>query len=182
MGSRMLCTDCGTTARPDTRLPGSDLREVLGWLCLGLPGWLTCAWRHALRAKVCPVCGGGALVREARARAEREGVAEPSPLAPPRVESRRGPCLWPEAWRQPRARLRRGGALVALGWAWLALQVAPGAHPLAVWLADPVVLGLAGLWALAEARRLVRERGGREACRAWDARGRALPLEVLGGL
>ena len=31
MAPRMLCTDCEITARPDTRLPGSDLGEMLGF-------------------------------------------------------------------------------------------------------------------------------------------------------
>lgn len=183
MAPRMLCTDCETTARPDTRLPGSDLGEMLGWLCFALPGWLYCLWRHALRVKVCPVCAGRELVREARARAEREASATPSPLAPPRVENLRGPVRWPHPWRLPRQRLRRGAPLVLLCWAWGALELARLglAEPATPPAAAPLLAALAALWVLCEARRFRRARTRREACRAWDTRGRPLSVELVGG-
>ena len=51
MQIRMLCTDCGTTEHPITVLAGSDRLEMLGWLCLVIPGWLYCALRHLLRSR-----------------------------------------------------------------------------------------------------------------------------------
>ena len=107
MKTRMLCTDCFETSPPQTLLPGSDRLEWLGWLCLGLPGWLYCAWRHALRVKVCGACGGSSLVREARAAAARAPLVEPPP-----VRNLRGPVRWPRPFAAPRQRLRAGAPLV----------------------------------------------------------------------
>ena len=72
MASRMLCTDCFETSHPQTLLAGSDRIEMVAWLCFALPGWLYCWWRHMLRIKVCGVCGGSSLVREARVAAAND--------------------------------------------------------------------------------------------------------------
>jgi len=122
---RMLCTDCGRTAPPRTWIGGSDALELLGWLCLGLPGLAYCWWRHASRRKICAHCGSSALVREAR------GAGGRSPGAPA-AASRRGAPLYARrhlAWMgAPGDRLRplrSGSALVAVGvaaWAVLSLD------------------------------------------------------------
>ena len=148
MAPRMLCTDCGTTARPDTRLEGSDLAEMLGWLCLALPGWLYCAGRHALRIKVCPRCGGRELVREARARAEREALPAPGSLFGPRIENLHGPVRWPAPLLAA-----LGGALtgaVALGaWALVddnrALAVLSSGYGVLQQTLDGLVVGWSGV-------------------------------------
>ena len=67
MACRMQCTSCLETADPETILDGSDLTEIVSWLCFVIPGWLYCYWRHSVRRKVCRFCGSGSLIREARA-------------------------------------------------------------------------------------------------------------------
>jgi hypothetical protein len=129
---RMLCTRCGATDRPDTRIGGSDLLEIVGWALLLVPGALYCWWRHASRQKVCSHCGSAAVVREARAASERADAASTAGgqlvfaadrigwLAPPGVRLRK---------------VRWGGAAAALGLAAFAfvsldtIQVQPAAAP-----------------------------------------------------
>jgi hypothetical protein len=100
----MLCADCQTVSVPETVLEGSDRTELLSWICLGLPGWLYCSWRHVLRQKVCAQCGSGAVIREAtRSRRVEAG--------PPRWTRGRitEPRRWPRALATPRERLLHGG-------------------------------------------------------------------------
>jgi hypothetical protein len=114
---RMLCTRCGSTDRPDTRIGGSDLVEVVGWALFLLPGALYCWWRHASRQKVCAHCGSPAVVREARAARER-GVETETAGGRLVFAARRLPWL-----ATPRERLRvvRWGGAAALGCTALAL-------------------------------------------------------------
>jgi len=123
---RMLCTDCGRTAPPRTWIGGSDALELVGWLCLVVPGLLYCWWRHACRRKICAHCGSSALVREARAaRVPSASPAEPAPrrLAPV-YAGRHLAWLGP-----PGSRLRhlRGGSAVTVvgvvAWAALSLDL-----------------------------------------------------------
>ena len=92
MASRMLCTDCFETSHPQTLLAGSDRIEMVAWLCFALPGWLYCWWRHRLRIKVCGVCGGSSLVREARVAAANDPHA-----APQAMHFCAGFCMVPQA-------------------------------------------------------------------------------------
>lgn len=157
MGHRMHCADCRATEVADTRLPGSDDLEALLWLLGGVPGWLYCAWRHALREKRCPLCGGEALLREARASGGAGGAA--------RIVSD-GVCLrGVGALRDPRERLARSPAWLG---AWLVF--ASGA-----WLLGGALLALSALVAGREIQRL---RVGAFRLRAWDAHGRPLRIEA----
>lgn len=158
----MVCADCGATAVADTRLDGHDDVEVLGWLVGGFPGALYCAWRHLLRMKLCGRCGGDALLRETRAATARQSFLPATTR--PRVHSERRWVRWPRHLVDPAARLRRSGGWLA-GWSLVA----------------------AGVWSLGAAVLLlvlageVRQRfldGPREDCAAWDASGRALPIEI----
>lgn len=170
----MMCTRCYRVSVPDTRIPGSDLLELLAWCGLGVPGLLYCAWRHLQRAKVCAHCGSPELVREARAsRRLARGAAVAGPAA---VHSSR-PALWPPALRAPRDRLRWGwslalvalGVLLASGVEWL--PGVPAAPPLAQ----------ASLWIGASVLG-VQMTVGRDAISpwgAWDAQGHPLPVEFL---
>ena len=159
MTTRMLCLDCGTTDYPRTRLPGSDATEAVGWLLGGLPGWLYCAWRHALRAKVCSACGSGALARESRAHAAASPAAPPGRAA---EDALAGDASWPAPWRTPRGRLRAGGGWIA---AW-ALAVA-GLPALGA--------GLGATWLAAQLARAASA----PRCDAWDAAGRSLRIEIV---
>jgi hypothetical protein len=159
MACRMLCLDCGVTGFAETRLEGSDGAESLGWLLGGLPGWLYCAWRHALRTKACAACGSAALARETRTSAAEEPCA--APASGVRVASRGASLAWPLPLRDPRARLRAGGAWTA-AWA----LVAAGLPGLGAALASACVLD-----------QLARQRASPR-CRAWDADGRALHIEL----
>lgn len=158
--TRMLCADCGHTAVAETRWPGSDTVESVAWLLGGLPGWLFCAWRHALRTKHCAVCGSAALARETRASAARRSLAE-HPFR------RRGSSerVWPPHLRDPRARLHHGFGCVGV---WLLLAIGP----------PPFAMCAAVMWLLTEASLGARRRAAETDCDAWDASGRRLPIEI----
>jgi hypothetical protein len=175
----MLCADCGITEHPDTLIEGSDIVEMIGWLCFAIPGALYCSWRHALRIKVCPRCGGRCLVREARAAAARRAWAADGPSTL-RVANLSGPMRWPEALRSPRARLRHGSAAVLL-WlcAWLSCAAGFAGLSDAAWTFAWIV-AVAGVgWFTHEAFRIARVHEALNACRAWDDRGRALHIEAI---
>ena len=109
MRPRMMCTECFRTTEADTVLEGSDIVEMIAWGCFGIPGMLYCWWRHALRIKVCSVCGSGELVREARAAAAR-CLPQAQPPHEPGVCNLSGPVRWPRPFAVPRERLRHGTA------------------------------------------------------------------------
>ena len=164
MKPRMHCTDCRATGPADTLLDGSDWVEMASWLLGGLPGWLYCAWRHQLRIKVCSVCGSGALMRESRAQALLYPPQVPPSSGAP-IANRSGPSRWPRGLREPRQRLRCGGVWLA-AWA-LAAAGLPAAGAL---------LGAALL--CREIARELRRHFGPGRCRAWDAQGRPLQIEL----
>ena len=178
MKPRMLCTDCGLTAQADTLLEGSDALEMLAWCCLALPGLLYCWWRHAMRLKVCPACGGRELVREARA-ARQRGPAWAPTATGPRVRNAGGPVLWPDGLATPRDRLRHGGVAALLAGLLVAavaaasLGPAEGAAAAALSSAGAALLG----WVGYQGTRLAQLRGSVTGCRAWDQRGRPLRIE-----
>jgi hypothetical protein len=118
----MMCTECFRTAEADTVLEGSDIVEMIAWGCFGFPGMLYCMWRHALRIKVCSVCGSSELVREARAAAAR--CLPEGPPHQPGVCNLSGPIRWPAPFALPRERLRHGCVLASLAgtlFVWMAL-------------------------------------------------------------
>lgn len=186
MSHRMMCTLCFETAEPETVLEGSDLAEIFSWLCFAVPGWLYCLWRHALRSKVCPACGGGSLIREARAAQLR--VAAPS--IPPRIRSASGSFRWPHGLASPRERLLHGGITAALigslplGQFWVGPGVVligpdclldPGA--IAIGAGTASLLGLFAGWLVFEFGRVMRMRA--PSCSAWDETGREFQIEVI---
>ena len=148
-----------------TRLEGSDWLEMATWLLGGFPGWLYCAWRHHVRIKVCGVCGSRALMRESRAQALLQlPQAAPSSFASC-VSNLPGSSRWPRGLRAPQQRLQRA-------WPWLMawVLVAVGLHVVAVVVASAFV-----------GREIQRElawRSGPGRCRAWDAQGRPLQIEL----
>ena len=177
MATRMQCAACGALDFADTWIEGSDRLEGMAWLLGGWPGWLYCAWRHALRGKRCARCGSGELLRETRASRERS----PWPLEVPgcALGSRQGTAAaaWPAPLREPRQRLWSG--LPWLGaWCLAGLGLLlPG--------------GLVGLAFLAWIVRKLRAtdppdpaqaEGPRLPCAAWDASGRALRVEWVQAL
>ena len=179
MSRRMMCTLCFETAEPETVLEGSDRTEIFGWLCFAVPGWLYCLWRHALRSKVCPVCGGASLIREARAAQLR--VAAPS--ITPRIRSASGSVRWPHALGSPRKRLLHGGITAAfIAWIPFVSSFAgsgtlfsdPGVF--AVGPGTALSVGLFSAWLIFEIGRVLRLRA--PLCSAWDESGRELRIEV----
>lgn len=177
MRPRMLCMDCGETAHPDSLIAGSDRLEMLLWLCFALPGWLYSGWRHLTRTKACSACGGRELMRECHAAASRRPPEAPRvPYAAIRVA---GGALWPRELACPRRRLELGapGALL-----WLVLLVAWSAVGLgaAPWFgALPISTVLCALWLVVHALRVVQLKGAVSRCRAWDAEGRPLRIEMV---
>ncbi len=179
MKPRMLCTECFETSHPETSLPGSDRIEMAGWLCFALPGWLYCWWRHALRIKVCGVCGSRSLIREARAAAG----GEPAALVEtePRLGNLNGPVLWPPPFSTPRDRLHAGAlgmlaSLVAL------LGGAVAATHGASLLIPAICFKLSGLlvaaWLVRSGLLWLRTRSRAGAARAWTQDGRSLHIEL----
>ena len=178
MQARMLCTDCGVTAHADTLLEGSDRIEALAWVLGAAVGWIYCARRHWLRTKLCARCGSCALVREARAAA---AVARPCPTET-RVIVRGVRVAWPQGLCSPRDRLRAGAPAAAL-----ALLLASSAAAAALAGVPLRFLGAAGLawsvsavaWALFACLRRRFALPWSDGCRAWDAHGRRLRIEVV---
>jgi hypothetical protein len=181
MVHRMLCTVCFRTAEADTLLEGSDLAELAGWCAFAVPGWLYCAWRHAARRKICAFCGSGELVREARA-IRRRRAPQPAPLYSPRILSCSGTVRWPRALGTPRERLQQGGAgaaLVAallLSWTLGTLGLVDARMAIAMRLTASL---LCASWMIHQIARVSRLRRALSGCRAWDARGRPIRIELL---
>ena len=179
MKPRMLCTDCFRTAEPDTLLEGSDRVEMLGWCCFAIPGLLYCWWRHALRIKLCPFCGGEDLVREARAAAARAPRQAPASDGP-RIFDGSGTRSWPRALAAPRDRLRHGGVVAALAGVWClsvllaALEFAAQAPAIA---ASNSTAAACAAWLLYQGVRIAKLRATLPGCRAWDPSGRPLHIE-----
>jgi len=159
--TRMYCLDCGATDFADTRIHGYDEFEILAWLLGGLLGWLYCAVRHTLREKLCTHCGSDQLMREARAAAARAPVLAPRS----RIESRGRFARWPAHLRDPRRRLIWGP--ISLG-AWVLLGAGCGA----------LAVVLIGACLASEGLEVWREHFGRGRCRAWDATGRPIRIEL----
>lgn len=180
MATRMLCADCRQTAVPVTVLRGSDALEALGWCAFLLPGLLYCAWRHALRGKACPHCGGAELVREAR-RVSLRTACDAPPSHGPHLRNGAGASRWPSVLRDPRERLRRGGSAFALAAAASAarvlvlLQLLPAESAVAMGIATSVA---ATAWLAWQIPVAVRMRAA-PACRAWDRHGRPLRIELV---
>jgi len=175
--TRMLCTACNETAEPDTVIEGSDLVEMLGWLCLAVPGWLYCWWRHSVRLKVCAFCGSDCLIREARAAQARRPRTEPRAVQ--RVRNAHGSERWPRALATPRDRLRHGGigALLVAGLVVCGLSSAVSQSPGSAVGASLSFGALSAIWLVVETARIVRRQTSN--CAAWDATGRALAVEWL---
>ncbi len=172
---RMLCTRCWRTARPDTRLGGSDRAELAAWLCLGLPGALYCWWRLVTRRKVCSVCGSHALVREARAaRRARQGEVV---WYGGGLGSGRG--AWPGILGTPSQRLVHGGFGALLFALLLGERLVAGLAPAAV-ATSPVLpmLACAG-WLAWQGLRAHRLRSAAPPIEARDEHGRPLPIEAI---
>jgi hypothetical protein len=178
---RMMCVDCHRTTVPATVLEGTDVVEMLGWLCFGVPGLVYCWWRHYVRIKVCAHCGSENLIREARAASRRQPPVARSYSGEP-IRNRRGAVLWPRALRLPRDRMRIGATallLLALPFAsWGVAQLcAMGPEPSAASVGGASLLG--ALWLGREILSLGRRATWLGACRAWDASGRPRPIEIL---
>lgn len=57
----MICTACGSMAKPVTVTPGNFLTEILLYIFGVLPGILYSVWRIAKRHRGCPACGAGMI-------------------------------------------------------------------------------------------------------------------------
>jgi len=179
MKTRMMCTDCLRTAEADTLLEGSDTIELMAWCCLALPGLLYCWWRHALRIKICAFCGGRELVREARAAAARRPQLAPCAWEPP-VRSAPARFDWPNAFANPRDRLRHGGVIALLAGSFLVSLVSVSLDPTdsgAPLVLGPAMVAAAIAWAAYQGHRVAQRRSQTSGCRAWDSQGRPIRIE-----
>lgn len=173
---RMLCTHCWRTARPDTRIAGSDRLELLAWACLVVPGLLYCAWRYVNRAKVCAACGSDALVREARA-AQRRDPAVLSWGGGRLVAA--GQLGWPSALRTPTARMVHGSFGVAVLGVVLVERALAGLAGAAWATSSWLPGGLCALWLLWQGVQLLQSRPRSAGLQAFDENGRPLQVEAL---
>jgi hypothetical protein len=59
VAKKMLCSICGTQAKPKVKVKGSIFIEIVLWICLIIPGLIYSLWRStsAARYKICPACG-----------------------------------------------------------------------------------------------------------------------------
>jgi hypothetical protein len=168
-------------AVPDTVLVGSDFAELVAWAFLAIPGLLYCAWRHLLRLKVCPDCGGPELMREARAAASRRSP-NALPSEGPRIRNESGPVRWPRPFCSPRSRLRGGSLGVLFVGAALSAWLLGSLEVAAPTAAAEVVRGsglLALAWLILQLFRVVRARDLLAECRTWDTGGRPLHIERI---
>lgn len=60
--SKLVCTACGTVAKPKMVTRGSILIEIVLWLCFIIPGLIYSIWRHTTRGNACAACGSEQLV------------------------------------------------------------------------------------------------------------------------
>ena len=65
MAKVMLCTNCGTQAKPKKIVKGSIGLEIILWMCFIVPGLIYSLWRptSAARFKACPSCGAPDMVK-----------------------------------------------------------------------------------------------------------------------
>lgn len=179
---RMLCTECLHVGEPDTVLEGSDRVELLAWCCFALPGLLYCWWRHLRRSKICPECGGDALMRECRAAAARRAPQARAAGGSRFWSSESLGFVWPRPLGSPRERLRNGAVgslLLAFGCgAWLlgALDLAPETRSVQAASAGGL---LCASWLAWQIHQIARLRGTSDDCEAWDEQGRALRIEQI---
>ena len=177
----MTCTDCSRRGIPATLLEGSDLLEMLGWLCFGLPGLVYCRFRHSVRIKVCTDCGSDNLVREARRAARRHAPVARS-FAGESIRNRRGLVRWPLLLRAPRDRMRIGTvALLLIAFPFVSSSAAQlgamNAEPNGASVVGASLLGV--LWLGSEILSFWRRGAWLSGGRAWDQTGRALRIELL---
>lgn len=62
MARELVCTTCGSVAKPERVTKGSMLIEFILWLCFIIPGLIYSIWRLTTRHDACSVCGAATLV------------------------------------------------------------------------------------------------------------------------
>lgn len=62
MAKEMVCSRCGTKAKPKTRVKGGMGTEIVLWLLFIVPGVIYSIWRLTTKTKVCPACESEELV------------------------------------------------------------------------------------------------------------------------
>jgi hypothetical protein len=60
--AQVICSNCGSTAKPKTKTKGSIIIEFILWCMMLLPGLIYSIWRLTTRAEVCRVCESTGLV------------------------------------------------------------------------------------------------------------------------
>jgi hypothetical protein len=56
MGTKKICTNCGTVDIPVCITKGSLIIEIFLWLLLIVPGLIYSIWRLSSKYKACPAC------------------------------------------------------------------------------------------------------------------------------
>jgi len=56
MANALICSNCGTVAKPKSVIKGNLIVEIILWVCFLFPGLVYSIWRLSTRAKVCPSC------------------------------------------------------------------------------------------------------------------------------
>lgn len=59
---QLICTQCGNTGKPQRKVKGNLLIEIILWLFFILPGLIYSIWRTSSYYKACKVCGSTTLI------------------------------------------------------------------------------------------------------------------------
>lgn len=57
-----ICTSCGFSGKPQRKVKGSILIEIVLWLFFILPGIIYSVWRLTSNISVCPKCGNTTMI------------------------------------------------------------------------------------------------------------------------
>jgi len=66
-----VCRKCAIVTRSRLLVKGSDVLEVILWLCLIVPGLAYHIWRRVTSTRICSRCGGVDLIGANTAEADR---------------------------------------------------------------------------------------------------------------
>jgi len=66
-----VCKKCAIVTRSRLLVQGSDVLEVVLWLCLIVPGIAYHIWRRDTAVRICSRCGGTDLIGASTAEADR---------------------------------------------------------------------------------------------------------------
>jgi hypothetical protein len=61
MAKPVICSACGTVAKPKSYMQGSLIVEIFAWCLMLFPGFLYSLWRLTTKRKGCRACGSNEI-------------------------------------------------------------------------------------------------------------------------